>query len=77
MNMTTLPDREKMLRQAYELPLDELDVSNWHLRTCVLFGCSLEHNNRLEFFLSRFIVRSKRPLNLPSTRFPEPVQIGP
>ncbi len=31
MNMTVLPDRENMLRQAYELPLDKLDVSNWHL----------------------------------------------
>ncbi len=31
MNMTVLPDREKLLRQASELPLDQLDVSNWHL----------------------------------------------
>ena len=31
MNMSVVPDRERMLAQAYELPLDQLDVSNWHL----------------------------------------------
>ncbi|MBT7334093.1 MAG: cytochrome P450 [Gammaproteobacteria bacterium] len=28
---TTAIDRDTLLRQAYELPLEEIDVSNWHL----------------------------------------------
>ncbi|MEQ9451790.1 MAG: cytochrome P450 [Pseudomonadales bacterium] len=31
MNMLTKQPRERMLELAYELPLEELDVSNWHL----------------------------------------------
>jgi cytochrome P450 len=31
MNMTAMPNREAMLRQAAELPLDDLDVTNWYL----------------------------------------------